>query len=94
MAIASDVKPRNRSGIHETPPSLFKPLEMEIEMKTTRLVASVASVATLLIGGCASSLAPSESFNDWSNAAEYHHYSEQRSSVASQTVPSSLAKAP
>ena len=60
-------------------------------MKSTRLFLIVAALIT---AGCATSLAPSESFNDWTNSAIYHHYSEQRISVAAQTVPSSLAKAP
>lgn len=61
-------------------------------MKSIRLVA--ISFAALLAAGCATSLAPSESFNDWTNSAAYHHYSEPRSGVAMQTTPSSLAKAP
>jgi len=60
-------------------------------MKSIRLVA--ISVAALLAAGCATSLAPSENFNNWTNAASYHHYSEPRSGVATQT-PASLAKAP
>ena len=61
-------------------------------MKSIRL-GLVISVATLVTAGCATSLAPSESFNDWTNSAAYHHYSEQRS-VATRTVPASLARAP
>jgi hypothetical protein len=60
-------------------------------MKSIRLVA--ISVAALLAAGCATSLAPSENFNNWTNSASYHHYSEPRSGVATQT-PASLAKAP
>jgi hypothetical protein len=60
-------------------------------MKSIRLV--VISVAALLAAGCATSLAPNENFNEWSNSASYHHYSQPRSGVTTQ-APSSLAKAP
>ena len=62
-------------------------------MKSTRLL--ISATAALLITGCATSLAPSENFNDWTNSALHRQYPEQRGSeVATQTTPSSLAKAP
>ena len=61
-------------------------------MRSIRLL---ISVATLLMAGCATSLAPSDNFNDWTNSAIYRQYPEQRGSgVATQPAPSSLAKAP
>ena len=49
-------------------------------MKSTRLL---LIVATLITAGCATSLGPSDNFNDWTNSAGYHHYQQPRSSVAS-----------
>ena len=48
-------------------------------MKTTRLFLIVAALIT---GGCATSLAPSDNFNDWTNSVSYHHYQQPRSTVA------------
>ena len=48
-------------------------------MKTTRLFLIVAALIT---AGCATSLAPSDNFNDWTNSASYHHYQQPRSTVA------------
>ena len=39
-------------------------------------------VAALGLTGCATSLAPSDNFNDWTNSVAYHHYQQPRSSVA------------
>jgi PBP1b-binding outer membrane lipoprotein LpoB len=63
-----------------------------MKMKSNRLLISVIA---LLITGCATSLAPSENFNDWTNSALHRQYPEQRGSeVGTQTTPSSLAQAP
>lgn len=48
-------------------------------MKNARLLFVVAALA---ITGCATSLAPSDNFNDWSNSTAYHHYQQPRSAVA------------
>ena len=48
-------------------------------MRSTRLL---FIVATLTMAGCATSLGPSDNFNDWTNSASYHHYQEPRSAVA------------
>ncbi len=48
-------------------------------MKNARLLFVVAALA---ITGCATSLAPSDNFNDWSNSATYHHYQQPLSAVA------------
>lgn len=47
-------------------------------MKSTRLLLIVAALIT---AGCATSLGPSDNFNDWTNSASNHHYQEQRSNV-------------
>ena len=47
-------------------------------MKSTRLV---LIFATLTMAGCATSLGPSDNFNDWTNSASYH-YQQPRSAVA------------
>lgn len=47
-------------------------------MKSTRLLLIVAALIT---AGCATSLGPSDNFNDWTNSASYHHYQEPRSTV-------------
>ena len=47
-------------------------------MKSARLFLIVAALIT---AGCATSLAPSDNFNDWTNSASYHHY-QSRSTVA------------
>ena len=61
-------------------------------MKSARFFLSLLTLAT---AGCATSLAPSEDFNDWTNAAIYRHYQEPRgSATATAAVRSSLAKAP
>ncbi len=38
--------------------------------------------AALITAGCATSLGPSDNFNDWTNSASYRHYQEPRSTVA------------
>lgn len=48
-------------------------------MKSTRLF---LIVGTLAMAGCATSLGPSDNFNDWTNSASYHHYQQPRSAVA------------
>ncbi len=48
-------------------------------MKSTRLLFFVAALA---MTGCATSLAPSDNFNDWTNSASYHHYQQPRNAVA------------
>ena len=48
-------------------------------MKTARLL---LIVGTLMTAGCATSLGPSDNFNDWTNSASYHHYQQPRSAVA------------
>ena len=48
-------------------------------MKSTRLFLIVAA---LIMAGCATSLGPSDNFNDWMNSASYRHYQELRSTVA------------
>ncbi len=48
-------------------------------MKGTRLLFLIAALA---VTGCATSLAPSDNFNDWANSASYHHYQQPRSAVA------------
>ena len=48
-------------------------------MKNARLLLVIAALA---ITGCATSLAPSDNFNDWTNSASYHHYQQPRSAVA------------
>ena len=48
-------------------------------MKSTRLVSIVAALIT---AGCATSLGPSDNFNDWTNSGSYRHYQEPRSTVA------------
>jgi hypothetical protein len=48
-------------------------------MKSTRLLFLVAALA---MTGCATSLGPSDNFNDWTNSASYHHYQQPRSAVA------------
>jgi hypothetical protein len=47
-------------------------------MKSARLFLIVAALIT---AGCATSLAPSDNFNDWTSAG-YHHYQQPRSTVA------------
>ena len=48
-------------------------------MKSTRLLFLVAALA---MTGCATSLGPSDNFNDWTNSASYHNYQQPRSVVA------------
>ena len=48
-------------------------------MKSTRLLLIVAALIT---AGCATSLGPSDNFNDWTNSASYRHYQQPRSTVA------------
>jgi len=48
-------------------------------MKQTRLLFLVAALG---LTGCATSLAPSDNFNDWTNAVAYQHYQQPRSAVA------------
>ena len=48
-------------------------------MKSTRLL---LIAATLMMAGCATSLAPSDNFNDWTNSASYRRYQEPRGAVA------------
>jgi uncharacterized lipoprotein YmbA len=48
-------------------------------MKSTRLL---LIVATLTMAGCATSLGPSDNFNDWTNSASYRHTQEPRGAVA------------
>ncbi len=52
-------------------------------MKSTRLF---FIAVTLITTGCATSLAPSDNFNDWTNSVSYRHYQEPRSAVAA-TAP-------
>ena len=47
-------------------------------MKSARLFLIVTALIT---AGCATSLAPSDNFNDWTSAS-YHHYQQSRSTVA------------
>ena len=47
-------------------------------MKSARLFLIVAALIT---AGCATSLAPSDNFNDWTSAS-YHHYQQPRNTVA------------
>ena len=47
-------------------------------MKSARLFLIVAALIT---AGCATSLAPSDNFNDWTNDASYQHYQQPRSTV-------------
>jgi hypothetical protein len=47
-------------------------------MKSTRLLLIVAALIT---AGCATSLGPSDNFNDWTNSVSNHHYQEHRSNV-------------
>jgi hypothetical protein len=48
-------------------------------MKSTRLLFLIAALA---VTGCATSLAPSDNFNDWTNSAFYHQHQQPRSAVA------------
>ena len=48
-------------------------------MKRINLVFFVAALA---LSGCATSLGPSDNFNDWTNSAAYHHYQQPRAAVA------------
>ena len=48
-------------------------------MKNARFLFIAAALA---ITGCATSLAPTDNFNDWTNSAGYHHYQESRVAVA------------
>jgi len=48
-------------------------------MKQTRLLFLVAALG---LTGCATSLAPSDNFNDWTNSVAYQHYQQPRSAVA------------
>ncbi len=48
-------------------------------MKNARLLVVIAALA---ITGCATSLAPSDNFNDWTNSASYHHYQQPRAVAA------------
>ena len=48
-------------------------------MKSTRLLLIVAALIT---AGCATSLGPSDNFNDWTDSASYRHYQETRAAVA------------
>ena len=48
-------------------------------MKQTRLLFLVAALA---LTGCATSLAPTDNFNDWTNSAAYQHYQQPRTAVA------------
>lgn len=52
-------------------------------MKSTRLL---LIVGTLAMAGCATSLGPSDNFNDWTNSASYHHYQQPRSAVAAAPI--------
>ena len=47
-------------------------------MKSTRLLLIVTALIT---AGCATSLGPSDNFNDWTNSASYRHHQEPRSTV-------------
>ena len=47
-------------------------------MKHTRLLFLVAALG---LTGCATSLAPSDNFNDWTNSVAYQHYQQPRSAV-------------
>lgn len=51
-------------------------------MKHTRLLFLVAALS---LTGCATSLAPGDDFNDWTNSTAYHHYQSQRGMVAKVT---------
>lgn len=51
-------------------------------MKQINLVFFVAALA---LTGCATSLGPSDNFNDWTNSAAYHHYQQNRTAVAKVT---------
>lgn len=53
-------------------------------MKSTRLL---FIVGTLMTAGCATSLGPSDNFNDWANSASYPHYQEPRSAIATVARP-------
>ena len=53
-------------------------------MNSTRLL---VIAGTLMTAGCATSLGPSDNFNDWTNSASYHHYQEPRSAVAAVARP-------
>ena len=35
-------------------------------------------VVALITAGCATSLAPTDNFHDWSNPVAYHHYQPQK----------------
>ena len=48
-------------------------------MKSARFLFVVTALA---ITGCATSLAPTDNFNDWTNSASYHNYQQPRSVVA------------
>ena len=53
-------------------------------MKLTRLLFLVAALG---LTGCATSLGPSDNFNDWANSASYHHYQQSpRNAVPTYTV--------
>ncbi len=60
-------------------------------MKSARFLFCLTALVT---AGCATSLAPSENFDDWSNAAVYHHYQQPRYSVATAPAAPSVATAP
>ena len=47
-------------------------------MKTTRLLLIAATVIT---AGCATSLAPSGNFNDWTDPVAYRHHQPERASA-------------
>ncbi|HVG04628.1 MAG TPA: hypothetical protein VM937_06765 [Burkholderiaceae bacterium] len=44
-------------------------------MKNARFIVVIAALA---ITGCATSFAPGDNFNDWTNSASYHHYQQPR----------------
>ena len=48
-------------------------------MKPTRLFFYVAALA---LAGCATSIGPSDNFNDWTNSVAYHHYQQPGVAVA------------
>ncbi|HVE88390.1 MAG TPA: hypothetical protein VNA44_01710 [Burkholderiaceae bacterium] len=48
-------------------------------MKNARLIVVIAALA---ITGCATSFAPSDNFNDWTNSASYHHYQQRAVAAA------------
>ncbi len=48
-------------------------------MKNARFLFVVTALA---ITGCATSLAPTDYFDDWANPVSYHHYQQPRSAVA------------